>query len=116
MCKTAIAAKRAYIVCTETLYANRGVLAEVDIFPNLGLYSISVSNRGPINGWATARSIVGDSIVSQAEESLGVLNADRIVAVYEDVGFEKAKGEIAEVLSILESETLKSDTSAEQYV
>lgn len=74
-----------------------GVSGEVDIFPEKGLYSISLSNRGPRNGWATARSIVRNAIVGQTEEAEGVLNADKIVEIYNSSGMEVAQKEIGEI-------------------
>ncbi len=74
-----------------------GVSGEVDIFPEKDLYAISLSNRGPRNGWATARSIVRNAIVGQTEEAEGVLNADKIVKIYKNDGLEAAKEEISEI-------------------
>lgn len=72
-----------------------GVSGEVDIFPDLGLYVVSLSNRGPRDGWATARSMVRNTIVGKTEESEGVLNADRLIEIYNAKGLEETMPEIS---------------------
>ncbi len=74
-----------------------GVSAEIDIFPASGLYSVSLSNRSPRNGWSTARSVVRNAIVGSIEEAEGVLNAGRIVAIYEDAGLDAATTEVQNI-------------------
>lgn len=74
-----------------------GVSGELDIFPESGLFVVSLSNRGPRDGWASCRSIVRNAIVGETEGAVGVLNADRLVEVYEQEGLEAAIAAIEDI-------------------
>jgi CubicO group peptidase (beta-lactamase class C family) len=74
-----------------------GVSGELDIFPESGLFVVSLSNRGPRDGWASCRSIVRNAIVGETEESVGILNADRLIEVFEQEGLAAAIAAIEEI-------------------
>ncbi|MFK8162133.1 MAG: serine hydrolase [Lewinella sp.] len=63
-----------------------GVSGEVDIFDRDDLVAISLSNRGPRDGWATMRSHLREAIVGKTGESQSFQHSEEVVAAYEAEG------------------------------
>jgi len=87
-----------------------GVAGEVDILPEKGIIAISLSNRSPRLGWATARSIIRDAIVGPTSESAELMNAERLVETYKSAGLAAAMEELARLEGVVSESQLISSS------
>lgn len=68
-----------------------GVSGEVDIFERDDLLAISLSNRGPRDGWAAVRTLIREAIVGKTASSASFQNAEILAATYREQGIDAAR-------------------------
>ncbi len=87
-----------------------GVAGEVDILPEKGIIAVSLSNRGPRSGWATARSLIRDAIVGPTAESAELMNSESLVATYKSNGLEAAMEQLTTLDGVVSESQLISNS------
>ncbi len=71
-----------------------GVSGEVDIFEKDNIVAISLSNRGPRDGWAKVRTHIREAIVGETASTAAFQHAEMLVATYRESGLEAAREQL----------------------
>ena len=67
-----------------------GVSAELDIYKNLDYVVVTMSNRGPLDGWVDVRSTIRKTLAGSTKETDKYLGSKELIEIYEADGYEAA--------------------------
>ncbi len=72
-----------------------GVSAELDIYKNLDFVVVTMSNRGPLDGWVDVRSIIRETLAGSTKETDKYLGSKELIEIYEAHGLDSALTKLA---------------------
>lgn len=67
-----------------------GVSAELDIYKETDYIVVTLSNRGPLDGWVDVRSMIRETLAGATDETKKYLGSKALIEIYENEGYEAA--------------------------
>lgn len=67
-----------------------GVSGELDIYRDMDYIVVTLSNKGPLDGWVDVRSMIREVLAGSTEETNRYLGSKELIDIYESEGFDAA--------------------------